>query len=245
MTDTRDKVRGLREQLRYHADRLTKHDGAGDTNAAFWIREAIKALSTPPAKPSADALAKFRLALVRLANVIKHIEKRTNKPDWDLRGIIDTMDEAFALATLPPAPVSESELAKALDKIDQHMQRTANSPDLYENANIGITFRAVWWPMLKAALPRFGSHLAATEGMRLVPVEPTQEMIDAISFHSTKYAAEPTIKKQWQIIDLHRSNPIGEPINDPDEAHNRAKDLGALDGYRAMLAAAPQPERKD
>lgn len=36
--------------------------------------------------------------------------------------------------------------------IERECERTSNSPDLYVNAQLGLTFRAVWWPELRNLL---------------------------------------------------------------------------------------------
>jgi hypothetical protein len=67
--------------------------------------------------------------------------------------------------------------------------------------------------------------------------QPSKAMVDAVSFHSGKYSAEPTTDGQWLIVDLHRSSP-GKKLADPDEAHDLAADLGSLDAINAMIDEA-------
>jgi hypothetical protein len=74
----------------------------------------------------------------------------------------------------------------------------------------------------------------AIEAMR----EPTDAMISAVSFHADKYSANEVINGAWCVIDDHRSARVGSPFSDPDEAHDKAAELGARDAIEAMLDAA-------
>ena len=40
------------------------------------------------------------------------------------------------------------------DEIEAECARTKDSPDVHENARIGLLFRAVWWPQIALVLTR-------------------------------------------------------------------------------------------
>jgi hypothetical protein len=116
------------------------------------------------------------------------------------------------------------QVARALDPDEWEIQDglKENSPD--------------YWAMptqVEVRRASFARARAAIKAMR----EPTNEMVDAVSFSSTRYQAEPLTKGGFLVVDLHRSNPITE-FASGDEATDFAEALGAREGFIAAIDAA-------
>lgn len=142
MTTPPDELSKLAERLEraanfaFHSPQLVD-SSALHTEAATAIRslteenEFRKGLARDALNEVAALTARVRelerryaLAKTRLANICAHIERRTGKPDWDLRGVIDTLNEQVAAQNAALTEEREAALgaARAMEASREEMK---------------------------------------------------------------------------------------------------------------------------